>query len=187
MSQTAEHDPSPSRAHRQPSRDGSGLALAVVALIALVALGLATWTLLRPAHNAARTATPTAGAAAGVDYTEAQRTDARANICKAFNTVRTGVTQNTNLQAPGGPNDVTGALAVAANARLSLVAGGQYLLARLDPATSPELADAIRSFANQLLDIGAATIGGAQNTDPEQATRLTDADAASKTIDELCK
>jgi hypothetical protein len=153
----------------------------------LVALGLATWTLLRPTHSAAPAATSTAALPADVDYTEAQRTDARANICKAFNTVRAGVTQNTNLQAPGGPEDVTGAMAAAANARLSLVEGGQYLLARLEPATLPELADAIRSFANQLMDIGAAAIGGARNTDPEQATRLTDADAASKTIDGLCK
>jgi hypothetical protein len=34
------------------------------------------------------------------------------------------------------------------NARISLYDGGQYLLARLDPATPPELADAVKKFAN---------------------------------------
>lgn len=99
----------------------------------------------------------------------------------------TGVTQNTNLQAPGGPEDAVGNLAIAANARLSLYDGGQYLLARLDPATPPELADAVRTFANNLMDIGAAATAGALNTDPEQSARLRDADSVNSTVDGLCK
>lgn len=178
MSDPTEAESSTPRAHRTtPSRDRSQLALAVVALIAVVAVGLAAWALLRPA--------PTSSA--GASYTDAQRADSKAKICTAFNTVRTGVSQNTNLTPPGGPQDVTGALAVAANARLSLYDGGQYLLARLDPATAPELADPVRVFGNSLMDIGAAATAGAQNSDPQQATRLRDADAANTTISNLCK
>jgi hypothetical protein len=101
-------------------------------------------------------------------YTDAERTAAKAKICSAFGIVRTGVSQNTNLAPPGGPEDVTGTLAVAANARLSLYGGGQYLLSRLDPATAPELGDAVRGFANNLIDIGANAIASIPNTDPAQ-------------------
>ena len=49
---------------------------------------------------------------------------------------------------------------LAANARLSLYDGGQYLLARLDPATLPELSDAVKKFSNLLMDIGASATAG---------------------------
>jgi hypothetical protein len=101
--------------------------------------------------------------------------------------VRTGVQSNTNLKPPGGPEDVTGALAVAANARLSLSEGGAYLLARLEPDTPQDLTDAVRKFANQLMDIGARSIAGIPNSDPDQAARLKDADAFSASIAALCK
>ncbi|CAN5439815.1 hypothetical protein BH09ACT8_BH09ACT8_00440 [soil metagenome] len=182
MSDPTEAGSSTRQAHRTPtSSDRSQLPLVVVAVIAVVACGLAAWALLRPAPNSSATN------ASSVTYTDTQRTDSKAKICAAFNTVRIGVSQNTNLTPPGGPADVTGALAVAANARLSLYDGGQYLLARLDPATAPELADPIRSFGNTLMDIGAAATAGAQNTDPQQADRLKAADAANTTITNLCK
>jgi hypothetical protein len=120
------------------------------------------------------------------NYTGAQRADAKQKICAATDLVRKGVSLNTNLQPPGGPEDVTGALAVAANARISLYDGSQYLLARLDPATPPELGDAVKKFANLLMDIGAGSTAGAQNSQPEQAARLKDADATNRTITELC-
>ncbi len=109
------------------------------------------------------------GRPARPDYTDAQRSDAKAATCAAFDTVRTGVATNTNVTAPGGPDDIAGALAVAANARVALYDGGQYLLARLDPATPADLAAEIRTFGNQLMDIGAAATAGVPNTDPAQA------------------
>jgi hypothetical protein len=57
----------------------------------------------------------------------------------------------------------------------------------LEPATPPELGDAVKKFANLLLDIGAAATAGAQNSQPDQAARLKDADAANGTIMQLCK
>ena len=84
-----------------------------------------------------------------------------------------------------GPDDVA-KTAVAGNARLALVGGGQYLLSRLDSATPPELADAVRSFANDLQDIGMNLMAGKQNSDPDQAARLVHAELARKQVADLC-
>ena len=102
-------------------------------------------------------------------------------------TVRTGVATNTNIAPPGGSGDISGALAVAANARVALFDGGQYLLARLDPATPTDLAGEVSRFANQLMDIGAAATAGVPNSDPVQAGRLQDAEAASTAISGRCR
>jgi hypothetical protein len=144
-------------------------------VVAIAAAALSGWLLIRSGQQG----TP--------NYSGAQRADAKTKICAAADTVRKGVSLNTNLQPPGGPQDVTGALAVAANARISLYSGGQYLLARLDPATPPELADAVKKFGNLLMDIGAGATAGQQNSEPDQAARLKDADATNTTIVGLCK
>jgi hypothetical protein len=156
-----------------------GRILIVLALVlAVAAVGLSGWTLYRLSRT---------GTSSAPIYTGAERADAKQKVCAAADLVRRGVSLNTNLQPAGGPDDVTGTLAVAANARISLSEGGQYLLARLDPATPSELADAVKKFANGLMDIGAAATAGAQNTQPDQAARLRDADAANATIGDLCK
>ncbi|GAB7070797.1 hypothetical protein [Mycolicibacterium hodleri] len=153
----------------------------VVPLVALVlsviAVGVATWTALRPASTGPTEPT----------YTSAQQSDAKTAICSAADTVRRGVSLNTNLQGPGGEGDVVGSLAVAANARLSLSDGGQYLITRLDPATPTDLADAVKQFANTLLDIGAAATAGMPNSDPAQAARLRTADTQNNAVVDRCK
>ena len=152
--------------------------LSVAALVvALVAAGLAAWALFKG---------PSAPESGQV-YTGSSTDDPKGAICDAFGVVRNGVQINTNLQPPGGPEDVTGAMAVAANARLALYDGGQYLLARLQPDTPQELADAVRRFANNLMDIGARSTSGIPNTEAAQAARLKEADEANKKITELCK
>lgn len=156
-----------------------GRALSSAALVlALVASVLASWALyvqLSQAPNTSRT-----------QFSDEQVSQANARLCKALGVVRRGVTLNTNRAIPGGPDDVAGALAVAANARISLYDGGQYLLARIDPATSADLAHAAAQFANTLMDIGAAATLGVTNTNPDQAARLRKADGLSATIDTLC-
>lgn len=146
------------------------LALAV----AFLSLGIAAFALFRTFDD-------------GPEYTDAQRNDAKTAICSAFETVRTGVATNTNIEPPGGSGDIAGALAVAANARIALLDGGQYLLARLDPATPTDLAGEVRRFGNQLMDIGAAATAGVPNTDPAQAARLQDAEGASTAISGRCQ
>src|SRR5262245_2623042 len=124
--------------------------------VAVLALGVAVLALFRTFDSEA-------------EYTDTQRADATTAICSAFDTVRTGVATNTNVEPPVGCDDIAGALAVAANARVALFDGGQYLLTRLDPATPTDLAGEVRRFANQLMDIGAAATAGVPNSDPVQA------------------
>ena len=152
----------------------------MVAVLAVAALGLAGWAALRTPRS--ETAAPHEAT-----FTDAQRSDAKTKVCAAQSVVSKGVSLNTNLTPPGGDGDATGALAVAANARLSLFLGGQYVLAQLDPATPPELADQMRTFAGNLMDIGAAATSGALNADPAQAARLKEADVVNNKIAELCK
>ncbi len=147
----------------------AGVALAV----AFVSLGLSAFVLVREPDR-----TP--------EYTDAQRAEAKTAVCTAFDTVRTGVATNTNREPPGGTDDIAGALAAMANARVALFDGGQYLLARLDPATPQELATEIRGFADMLMDIGAAATAGASNSDPVQAQRLQSAGDAGDRIGSLC-
>jgi hypothetical protein len=161
--------------HSESSR---GFIVSVIALVvALVAVGLAVWAVMKG---------PSDSESASV-FTGTTTGDPKGSICEAFNVIRNGVQINTNLQPPGGPEDVTGSMAVAANARLSLYDGGQYLLARLEPRTPPELADAVRKFANNLMDIGARSTSGIPNSDPGQAARLKAADEANASITNLCK
>jgi hypothetical protein len=161
--------------HSESSR---GFIVSVLALVvALVAVGLAVWALMKGPAN------PESASV----FTGTTTDDPKGSICEALNVIRNGVQINTNLQPPGGPEDVTGSMAVAANARLSLYDGGQYLLARLEPGTPPELADAVRKFANNLMDIGARSTSGIPNSDPGQAARLKAADEANASVTNLCK
>jgi len=168
------------------SSSGSSSAFIVAALalvVALAAIGVAVWALVKepPAASESAKDQPTSV------FTGVITDDPKASVCEAFNLVRNGVQLNTNLQPAGGPGDVTGALAVGANARVSLFDGGQYLLARLQPDTPSELADAVRKFGNELMDIGARSIAGIPNSDPDQAARLKEADTSNATITNLCK
>lgn len=161
----------------EPTGSSRGFIVSVLALVvAIVAAGLAVWALMKGPSNEE-----------GQVFTGTTTDDPKGSICEAFNVIRNGVQINTNLAAPGGAEDVTGSMAVAANARLALYDGGQYLLARLQPGTPPELADAVRKFANNLMDIGARSTSGIPNSDPGQAARLKEADEANTKITELCK
>ena len=96
--------------------------------------------------------------------------------------MRTAVSKQTN--ADFGPDPVARE-AVAANARLATVGGGSYLLARLDPALPAELADAVRTFATDLQDIGMKQLAGIPNTDPALSDQLKAAQATSTRITDL--
>ncbi|MGE2731925.1 hypothetical protein ACQI4F_20860 [Mycolicibacterium vaccae] len=141
--------------------------------VAVLALAVAAFALVRTFDHAPR-------------YSDAERSAATESVCAAFETVRTAVATNTNTEPPGGPGDIAGALAAAANARVALFDGGQYLLARLDPATPDDVATDVRRFANQLMDIGAAAMAGVPNTDPAQTARLADAEATSAALRSRC-
>lgn len=159
------------RTPRNPGRWPAFTAL-VIALTG-IAVGIVGW--FRPTlHNVA----PVAPSAPS--FTEEQIKSAKARACNAFETVRKGAALQTHSEA-------SEPLAATANARLSLTVGNAYLLARLDPATPPALAAAIRTLADDLLDLAANAMAGAMNDDPAQANRLRNADAADARVANLCK
>jgi hypothetical protein len=148
--------------------------LALLALgLAVIAAAIAIWALVRaPQSNTAPAAT------------SQQTADAKGRACTAFNTVRQAVSLETHADLGTDPVAVQ---AVAANARLAMTAGASYLRDRLDPATPADVAAALRSFARGLEDISMYAQAGVANTDPAQAARLHDAEAADARIAELCR
>ena len=150
--------------------------LVVVALVvAVAALGVAVWALL---------SAPPAGDQDSASAADESSSDAQAGVCGAFDTVRNAVSLQTNADLGADPVAVA---AVAANARLATLGGGQYLLTQLNPAVPADLAGAVRSFANTLQDIGIGQLAGSPANDPAQVARLDSAQATAGQIAELCR
>jgi hypothetical protein len=145
--------------------------------VAVIAIGLAIWALVRSPGEP-----QSAFNAQQFDNVQSSD-DAKARVCAAFDIVRKAVSIQTNAEL--GPDPVARA-AVAANARLATLGGGEYLLSRLDPATPSELAKVVRSFAN-LQEIGMSQLVGVSNDDPTLAAKLTEAQSASTQIADMCK
>ena len=139
-------------------------------LVALAAIGVAAWALVMAWPQGKDTAEPTA--------------ESKQKVCAAFDTVTKAVQLQTHADL--GPDPIAQE-AVAGNARLSLIGGGEYLLSRLDDQAPPDLADAVRSFANNLDEIGMNALAGATNDEPQQAARLTASEAGRNKIAGLCK
>jgi len=146
-------------------------------VIAVIAIGVAIWAVVQsPGEPATKPGEPAANAE--------QPGDAKAHVCAAFDMVRKSVQLRTNADL--GPDPVAKE-AVAANARLATIGGGEYLLSRLGSATPPDLATAVRSFANNLQDIGMSQLVGVLNTDPALGAKLSEAQGASEQIAGMCK
>jgi len=146
-------------------------------VIAVIAIGVAIWAVVQsPGEPATKPGEPAANAE--------QPGDAKAHVCAAFDMVRKSVQLRTNADL--GPDPVAKE-AVAANARLATIGGGEYLLSRLGSATPPDLATAVRSFANNLQDIGMNQLAGAPADDPAQTTRMADAGQSVTQITDMCK
>ncbi len=167
-------DPYPIEHHVPGGSQLSGwlsLAALVVAVIA-VALAVVVWF------------RPMSGAASG-HFTDQQSADAKANVCGAYLSVRKAVVINTHLNNPV-QGDQIGALAVAANARLALYGGGDYLRQRLhaDPATPDDLAKAVGSMADTLEKLSIGYLSGAPELAQDPLRR--DLDGEIKQINGLC-
>jgi hypothetical protein len=137
--------------------------------IALVAIGVATYALVLAWPQKEKAVEPTA--------------ESKQKVCAAFDTVSKAVQLQTHSDL--GPDPIA-QTAVASNARLSLIGGGDYLLSRLDDQTPPDLAEAARLFANNLQDIGVNALAGASNEDPQQAARLTAGEEGRNKVAQLC-
>lgn len=143
-------------------------------LIALLAAVAAGWALFKPA--------PAAVGALKSD-------DPKATVCKAFKTVSDAVYLQTN-KSPSpdlGPATPAAVEAIAANARLAMAAGANFLLENLPTNTSAELGDTVRGFAADLNSIAMNALAGIPNEKPEQADLLRAAEDSNKKIVDLCK
>ncbi len=156
--------------------------LVVVALVVAVgALAVAIWALLStPPAGEATSASGDEASSGGEDSSE----EAGARVCGAFDTVRNAVSLQTNADLGADPVAVQ---AVAANARLATLGGGQYLLTQLSDATPSDLSESVRSFANTLQNIGIGQLAGSPANDPAQVQRLDAAQDDAARISELCQ
>ena len=161
------------QAHARPPANPDGGGVRLVALftpfIALAAIGIAAWAMVMAWPQKEAKVQPTA--------------ESKQKVCTAFNTVSKAVQLQTHAEL--GPDPVA-QTAVASNARLSLIGGGDYLLSRLDDQTPPDLAEAVRLFATNLQDIGVNALAGATNDDPQQAARLTAGEDGRNKVAQLC-
>lgn len=143
---------------------------AALALSVLAVAG-AGWALFKPATNAN-------GSAA----------DPKGTVCTAFRTVSNAVSLQTNQVAPDlGPVTPVANSAIAANARLAMAGGANYLLDILPSNTSADLAKEVRAFAGNLNGIAMNALAGISNDKPEQAALLKSAEETNKKITDLCK
>ncbi|MGU3650211.1 hypothetical protein [Mycolicibacterium sp. A43C] len=152
-------------------------------LVAIATLGASAYMWRNPVNSGPATA----AAPAAETFTGEQRAQSQAQVCDAFALVSVGVANSSAMQQPAANQGNFGAaIAVAANARLALLGGGQFLLNRVEPATPDELADAARDFGNTLMDVGAAAIAEVPTNDPAQQQRLKDADEQNTKLDQIC-
>lgn len=159
---------------RVQSQSPSWIAPAAL-VVAIVAVALAAWALLSKSSPEAPI-----GAAAE----NSQGGDPKKSVCDTFRVVTSAVSIQTHNDL--GPDPIPQA-AVAGNARLALLGGGQYLLTSLQSDTPEDLSNSVRSFANTLQSVGMNALAGVPNSNGEQAARLASAEQDRKKIADMCK
>lgn len=126
--------------------------------IAAIALAISVWAMVRASADDANTVVLPG--------------DPKVRVCNAFEVVATMQARNA-LPAP--------------DASLAMLGAGDYLLRQLDANTPVRLADAIRSFARDLQDVGMNALAGVPYSDPRQAARQAEGDFDRKQVADLCK
>lgn len=170
-----------SKAPTSASSHGSGnrqlpswltLAALVIAVVA-VALAVVGW--FRPATGPGK-------------FSGQEAQDAKGRICEVTGTVRQATSINTNMTSPV-PGDAVAGLAIAANARLALYAGGGYVLQRLaeEPATPADLAKAATAMANTMQELGINYLAGASADSPMQQPLRDNLSTQLADLDTLCQ
>jgi hypothetical protein len=170
--------PQPQGRPYRPSRLPIFTAVASL-VVALVAVGVAMAAWLRPMPQE----NPPPSEAV---YSDEQVAAAKADVCEAYKAVDQAVVTNTHRPNPV-EGDEIGSLAAAANARLSLYAGGDYLLSRLAerPATPHDLAVPARSLANLYKQFSIRALDNVSNSNLD--TLRSPIDETSATIERLCQ
>lgn len=146
---------------------------AVLVAVGLVA-GLLGGALLRPLFDRH----------GGPGYSDEQATDAKNTICAAYSKVHQAVVLNTGRSIG---EDAPSIFAVAANARMALFDGGEYLLAKLndEPATPADLTAAVRSLAEAYQELAIGYL--AEVAESESQAGLAAVDQASEKVFQMCQ
>ena len=153
----------------------------VTLLIALAALGLAIGAWFRPLPG-----NKPPSAEAKPTFTNQQVADAKTSVCAAFKKTDRALDLSS---ARDGGNDPTATLAVATSVRQVLDFSSRYLHAKLaeEPATPPDLADAVRKLANSYQEVTMGYLAGLTNSDSDLQPSLHAGDEATFRIRGLCK
>lgn len=147
----------------------------VALLLSLLAVGASVWSLFKPAPTPE--ATPTVFTAAAVD-------NPKGAACDAAALVANGVMRQSQVNLGPEPAALE---TVAANTRLAMAGGADYLRTTVPSNTPAELAEPIATLAKQLQDAAQHFFVGQTSSDPQQAARLEAAGETTKKIAELCK
>jgi hypothetical protein len=151
--------------------------IALVAALACLGVGLLVW--FRPAPSNNRPV-------ARPSYSNQQVAEAKSSVCAAFAKADHALDV---ADARNSGDDPTTQLAVATGTRQVFDASSRYLLTVLDeePATSIELATAVRQQAASLQELSVGYLDGLPNSAPEQQPALTAMNESTATIRRLCK
>ncbi len=147
-------------------------------VIALAAIGIAIGAWIRPVPSTKAAAPPTPS------YTDQQTADGKRTVCAAYEKVRQAVSVNTGRS---GGDDPTAIIAVAANARIALYDGGDYLSKTLNenPAAPTDLTNAVRSLVSVYQQMAIDYLANAP--DPEQQTSRDAVEKANAAVYGICK
>lgn len=168
-------DPKAGRRPAEAASKSPRLLITVAAVLVLViaALGGVVWY-------------RSSGSSDSSGFSDQEAADAKKAVCAASAKVQRSVVLNTHLQNPNA-DDRVGALAVMANARLALTAGGAYLHDVLDahPAAPQDLTDTVNTWSTTLEALGVSYLAGERNDAREPLQK--DLATQFKRVGELCK
>jgi hypothetical protein len=152
-------------------------------LFGLVGTGLGLWSVATRPDSSASSATTTPAAPT---YPPDQVASAKKKVCDAHEIIKQGVGLNTSRPGPKGPDDALG-WANVAHGRIANLMAGVYLPSRIEPATPPDLRDAVKNLADKYLYINALAVAGKTTGDPEFDAALKATNAASDEVDRQCQ
>lgn len=158
-----------------PARCPAFAALAV----ALVAVGVAIGAWVRPLPDNKPSPPP-----AAPNFSAQQVADAKTKVCAAYDKIHHAVLANTGRSEGTDPASVLG---LAANARLALYDGGQYLMKTLGqaPATPADLAAGTRTLVDAYQELAVNYMSDA--TDAEIQNSFQAVQDAGSMVSGMCK
>ena len=157
------------------SRGPSRLPTIIAIVIAVIAVAVAVGAWFRPM--------PKPEAPAAKTYSDQEVADAKKAVCDAFDRTHKAL-EVTNGKNAG--TDPTAILAVAANGRIALTVGADYLLAAIDanPALNPDFADAVKDLAGSYRRMAVDYLAEVPATDMNATFQM--ADGAAARVGQFC-